>query len=106
MGCRRVVKKSPVSPVSIALITGLVVLMMSYFFLGSLDRYLARRKLATQAAMMLRGFQAGYQAARNDLTNLPSLEQMTCLNETSNELSRQTFSNPYVRWYGVAKTAS
>jgi EAL domain-containing protein (putative c-di-GMP-specific phosphodiesterase class I) len=98
-----VVKKSPVSPKWIALITGLVVLLISFFGLGSLERSLAHRELALQADMILRGFQEAYQNARVDLTNMPPLDQLNCQNEFSEELARRNFDDPYVRWFGVAR---
>jgi sensor c-di-GMP phosphodiesterase-like protein len=75
----------------------------SYFALGSLERSLARRELATQAAMMLRGFQEGYRHARADLVKLPSLEGMNCQDEINSKLSRYNFDNQYIRWYGIVK---
>lgn len=100
---RRAVKKSPLAPASIALILGFLVLLTSYFALGSLERFLARRELAIQAAMILRGFQDGYQYARNDLAKLPPMEEMDCGNDIDKDLARRNFDNQYVRWYGIAK---
>jgi sensor c-di-GMP phosphodiesterase-like protein len=97
------VKKSPFTPGSIALVGGLLVSLTAYFALGSLDRSLARRELAHQTAMMLRGFQDGYENARAVLAKLPPMEEMNCLDEISDELSRRNFDNQYVRWLGIAK---
>jgi sensor c-di-GMP phosphodiesterase-like protein len=71
--------------------------------LGSFERFLARRELAIQAAMMLRGFREGYESARADLAKLPSFDELNCQNEISTELSRKNFDNQYVRWFGVAR---
>lgn len=76
---------------------------MSYFALGSFERYLARRELAMQASMILRGFQDAYETARADLTELPSIEGLDCHDQISVELSRHNFDNQYVRWYGIVK---
>lgn len=77
--------------------------MLSYLALGSFERFLARRELSMQAAMMLRGFRDGYESARADLMKLPPVEVLHCQNEISNELSRHNFDNEYVRWFGVAR---
>jgi sensor c-di-GMP phosphodiesterase-like protein len=103
MGGRRAVKKSPFTPGWIALISGLVVLLISFFALGSLERSLARRELAIQADMMLRGFHDAYENARAELAKLPPVEEMNCDNEISDALSRHNFDNSYVRWFGIAK---
>lgn len=78
-------------------------MLTSYLAMGSLERSVARRELALQAAMMLRGFQDGYQNARADLAKLPSMEEMNCRDGISDTLARLNFDNQYVRWYGIAQ---
>lgn len=100
---RREVKQSAFTPGSIALAGGLLILLTSYFAMGSLERHLARRQLALQAAMILRGVRDGYQNARVELAKLPPMEEMNCRDQVSDELSRRNFDSEYVRWFGIAK---
>src|SRR5215471_530279 len=84
-----------------------VLLFVSVFLsLGSFKTSFARRELASQAAMMLRGFREGYEQARLDLEKLPPLEELNCQNGISDRLARGTFADEYVRWLGVVRDGS
>ena len=90
-------------PAWIALLAFVLLFVAVFFALGSLKTYLARRELASQAAMMLRGLREGYESARSDLEKLPPVEELNCQNEISDLLALRTFDDLYVRWFGVAR---
>jgi sensor c-di-GMP phosphodiesterase-like protein len=89
-----------------ALIACLIVFILLFSAFGSFENYLAQRELASQAAMMLRGFREGYERARADLEKLPSVEQLNCQDGMSEELALDNFSNLYIRWFGVARNGN
>jgi len=81
----------------------LLVFGLLFAVLGSFKKFLARRELSLQAAMMLRGFRDGYESARRDLAKLPPIEELNCQNGISERLSRLNFENLYIRWFGIAQ---
>lgn len=90
-------------PAWISLIIFLLVFVSLFLALGSFKRFLARRELSSQARLMLRGFREGYETARLDLSKLPPLEELKCRDGISDVLTRLTFDDVYVRWFGVAR---
>ena len=78
-------------------------LALSAFAIGSMNQRFAQRQLEDQGRALLQGFQLTLAQARNELQQLPSLEQLDCRDGLSRRLAQRTFDNGALRWLAVER---
>lgn len=71
--------------------------------LPSMDKVLARHRLAAEAEDLFDGFNEAIATTKRDLAGLPSLETLHCQNGMSELLAQKRFQNPFVDWAAISR---
>src|SRR5271168_625527 len=87
-----------------AAITFVVIFMLCLLLsLPTMDKVLARQRLAAEADSLFDGFGEAMNVTKRDLAQLPELEALDCQNGMSDLLARTRLHNAFVDWAAISQ---